>query len=81
MTMHNPYIKTVDVYKDGVWKCKVEYEKVKSGQGENNWQDTTWQLIGARFDYDNNPGVSEVREFQFASFPSTVEDSLTRLDL
>ena len=75
--MYDPYVKLVDVYKDGVWKCKVEYKKVLASQTEGEH----WKLNGARFDYENNPGSSEVQQFQFTGYPDTVEDSLTRIDI
>ena len=31
--MYDPNVKLVDLYKDGVWKCKVAYKKVET----KNW--------------------------------------------
>ena len=79
--MYDPNVKLVDLYKDGVWKCKVAYTKVISTQDQNNHQDYSWQLNLARFDYDNNPGNAEVAELQFASLPNAITDSMTRIDI
>ena len=51
--MYNPNVKLVDLYKDGVWKCKVEYKKVLSSQQTNNHQDSSWELVGSKFDYES----------------------------
>ena len=79
--MHDPNVKLVDLYKDGVWKCKVAYTKVISTQEQNDHQDHSWQLNLARFDYDNNPGSAEVAELHFASLPNAITDSMTRIDI
>ena len=42
--MHDPNVKLVDLYKNGVWKCKVAYTKVISTQEQNDHQDHSWQL-------------------------------------
>lgn len=79
--MYNPNVKLVDLYKDGVWKCKIEYKKVLSSQQENNHQNSSWQLVGAKFDYENNPGSEVVQELQFAQLPTTVTNEMTRIDI
>ena len=50
--MHDPNVKLVDLYKNGVWKCKVAYTKVISKKEQNVKQDHYWQLNLARIDYD-----------------------------
>lgn len=79
--MYNPNVKLVDVYKDGVWGCKVEYHKAFSTQDVNNHQNFSWEYAGIYFDMDNNPGVALVQQLQFSSFPSIVPDDMTRIDL
>ena len=65
--MHDPNVKLVDLYKDGVWKCKVAYTKVISTQEQNDHQDHSWQL--------------NLAELQFASLPNAITDSMTRIDI
>ena len=79
--MYNPNVKLVDLYKDGVWKCKIEYKRTLSSQQTNNHQDSSWQLIGAKFDYENNPGELLVEELQFTQLPNTVTNDMTRIDI
>jgi len=78
--MYNPNVKLVDLYKDGVWKCKVEYKKTIAPQ-EQDHLGYSWILVGAKFDYEDNPGVEEVEKLQFSQLPNTVTNDMTRIDI
>lgn len=78
--MYNPNVKLVDLYRGGVLKGKLEYKKTISQQ-EQDHIGYTWTFVGVKFSYESNPGPEEIAFLQFLTYPETVGDNLTRIDI
>lgn len=75
----DPNLKLVDLYVNGIWKCKLAYEIAYGSQQDGH--KPMWKLSGVRFDYHKNPGPDDVSELQFKKYPQTIDDSVEKIDL